>query len=74
MNFVSWSQEKGFYYDPDGPYVRRQDYEELLAKYEAEHKAANHWFTEAQAEHNMRVKMEHYPIQPGENIDSRGRY
>jgi hypothetical protein len=27
--FVGWSKERGHYYDPDGPFVRREDYEKL---------------------------------------------
>lgn len=32
MNAVSWSAERGFYYDPNGIYYRRSDVDELLAK------------------------------------------
>lgn len=30
--YVSWSHDRGFYYDPEGAYVRRQDYDFLLQR------------------------------------------
>jgi len=31
VQYVAWSKERGFYYSPDGWYVRRQDYESLAS-------------------------------------------
>lgn len=33
--FVAWSAERGFYYSDDGAYIRRQDYERILAHRDA---------------------------------------